>query len=212
MSGSIEVRSSRLRAIDRIITVMQSEYANALAAFQAVPDLGLQDLYLPAPALAAYYYQPFPIEDLPINRNPFVVVFPSDDRRLEARAASGPLGQTEWRDFQITAVVVFKSDGGNTFPRLNKTLTSHDTHWLRAEAYTGAMVEVIQQYACDPESIHKIELLSDMSEIVMPEKRKFYGVSQTVWQVKQKIMMPRRQRLPVVGGTALQFDLQGDLG
>jgi hypothetical protein len=196
MSGSIDIASSRLRAIDRIITVMQATYPQALEAYKQIPDLDIGDLYLPPPHLEAYYYQPFPIGEMPINRDPFVVVFPSDARRLQSRASSGPTGQTEWREFQVTVVLVFKATGGNTFQRLNKTMTSHDTHWLRAEAYTGAMAHVIEEYACEPSSIHKIELLDDMSEIVMPESRKYMGVSQTVWNVKQLVMMPRRRRLP----------------
>ena len=196
MSGSLPIATSRLKAIDRIIHVLQAAYPAFLQALKDDPDLGLEDLYLPAPQEEAYYYQPYPISEMPINRDPYVVVFPSDARTLESRAASGPLGQTEFRDFLITVVLVFKSDGGNQFERLGKTLTTHDTHWLRAEAYTGALAHVISEYACHVDSIHKIELVGDLSEIVMPEKRKFVGVCQTDWRIKQNVLIPRRRKLP----------------
>lgn len=193
---SININKSRLLAIDRIIEVMQAEYENALLALKADADLGVEDVRLPPPVQEAYYYQPYPIEDIPKNRYPCVFVFPSDRRNLDSKASTGPLGQTQWRSFQISVVLLFRPDGGARINRLDKQLTTDDMMWLRAELYTGAMAAVIQEFACQSGAIHEIDLLDDLSEVVYVDQRKSFGVVQTTWRIRQNILMPRRRPLP----------------
>lgn len=208
---SINIDKSRLLAIDRIIEVMQAEYDESLLALKNDPALGVGDVRLPAPVKEAYYYQPYPIEDIPKNRYPCVFVFPSERRVLDSKSSSGPLGQTQWRSFQISVVLLFRPDGGARIERLDKQLTTDDMMWLRAELYTGAMARVIQEYACQSGAIHEIDLLDDLSEIVYVDQRKSYGVVQTTWRIRQNILMPRRRPLPDPQNN-LQTTLQGGLG
>lgn len=208
--ASIPLATSRQIAIDRIIEVMQATLGPKLQSLKDDPANGIEELNLRAPQTEAYYYAPMPIEDLPKNRYPCVFVFPSDRRVLDSSSTSGPLGQTQFRTFQLTAVLIYIRDAGEKFSRLNKTLTTDDIMWLRGEFYTGAMAHVIRRFACQGDAIHKIELVSDLSEVVETDRRKVYGVSQVLFDVTQKIVAPNRAPLPPGGG--LQIDLQGGLG
>ena len=196
MSGAIPIAVSRQRAIDRVITVMQSQYETTLEDLRTDPENGIEELNLTPPEEAAYYYAPYPIEDIPKNRFPCVFVYPADRRVLESRASSGPMGSTQFREFQLSVALIFRRDGGLQFERNLKTLTTDDIMWLRSEYYTGAMIETIKKYGCEGSSIHKINLIDDMSQIVETDKRKIFGVVSTTWEIKQNILMPRRQNLP----------------
>lgn len=188
--GSLPIATSRQVAIDRLIQVMQATYADKLADIQ---DVGL---HLPAPQEAAYYYASIPASDIQTNRNPAVFVYPVDRRVLESRSSNGPMGHFEFRTFQLMVLLGFKAGAGAQIERNGKTLTTDDLMWLRAERYTGAMAHVITEYACGDDSIHHIDLVDDMTDVVPFEDSKLMGIAATTWQITQKILMPRSKPLP----------------
>lgn len=188
--ASIPIAISRQVAIDRLIEVMQATYATKLADIQ---DVGL---HLPAPQDAAYYYALISIDELTVNRNPAVFIYPTQRRVLESRSSNGPLGHFEMRTFQLTVATAFKAGAGKKFQRNGKTVTTDDIMWLRAERYTGAMAHIITEYACDDNAIHQIDLVDDMADVIPLNDGKMMGVAATTWKIDQKILMPRSKPLP----------------
>lgn len=186
--ASIPVAISRQVAIDRIIQVMQLEYADVL---EAIRD---ENLHLPAPAHEGYYYVPQDPDDVLINRPVAVFVQPTTPRMLESAATGGMTGRSEIRKFRLSVTVIFKMAprkiGSNAVVRNGKTITDDEIMFLRAERYTGAMVEVIESFACGGDSIHGIELLSDTPDLFFPDDRTVMGVATTEWEITQKILMP----------------------
>lgn len=185
--ASIPVAISRQVAIDRIIHVMQMEYGDVLRSIQD------ENLHLPAPALEGYYYVPQDPDEVLVNRPVAVFVSPTTPRMLESAMTGGMTGRSEIRKFRLSVTVIFKMSprriGSSAVVRNGKTITDDEIMFLRAERYTGAMVETIESFACG-DSIHGLELLSDTPDLFFPDDRSVMGVATTEWEITQKILMP----------------------
>lgn len=191
MAG-IDINISRMAAIDRIITVMQARYADAL---DEVRD---DDLFLPPPQRAAYYTSPEDPEADLTNRDPAVFLYATQPRVLipGTAATAGPLVRSERRSFNLNVTLIFMASPPKSIIRNGKELTFAETMYLRAERYTGAMAQTIQKYACDGESIIRVTLVNDTPDLFFQGQRKIKGIATTSWSIEQKILMPNRAPLP----------------
>lgn len=190
MAG-IDINVSRMAAIDRIIQVMQVRYAEELASIKD------DDLFLPPPVREAYYYYPEDPDRILVNRDPFVMIYATQPRVLQAgsMASAGPVNRSEIRTFTLSVTLIFMAAPPKPIIRNGKQLTMGETHYLRAERYTGAMAKTVQRYACDGQSIAQIELINDTPDLFFQTEEKVKGIATTQWQISQKILMPNRAPL-----------------
>lgn len=197
--ASIETRKARLLATERLVQVMRAQYATELAALNDEPNLPL-----PAPTDAGYYLTPEDPDDVLGNHNVFCFFTATDGRSLDDQFSGGITGNHEWRSFDVACVVMFRTEIHEPVTRTigvaphdtSKKLTEKEVMQYRSEYYVGAMIETIEKYAEDGDTIHEINCIDDAAELYVNQERQVFGMAAAQFRVKQKTLTPRSQPLP----------------
>ncbi|MFP4598050.1 MAG: hypothetical protein ACLFVJ_07350 [Persicimonas sp.] len=199
--ASIPTSAARQRAIDRIIEVMQAEYENEIAAtvteFEQTSGQ-LDDLYMPAPGSDAYFYHP----DDPDSDNaepvphPVAVFFVADSpRQLRTTGSGGPNFKIEYRGFQLNVIVMIRKEPNEPITRNGEALSDNGVLKLRAEIYTGALINCVSKYACSSNEIHNIIMQDDDADLTFLGES-LVGVGGAVFEIEQKTKTPTKRPLP----------------
>lgn len=199
--ASIPTSVARQRAIDRLIKVLQEQYATEIAA--TVSELEqtsgqLDDLLVDAPTDDAYYYTPeSPDSDTaePIAHSVAVFFIVDGPRRLYASGSYGASHGTELRVVPISVVIMVRQEVSEPITRNSKELSPNEVLRLRTEVYTGALVECVLKYACEAEHIHQTELVDDDAALDFIDET-MVGVGGATFEITQKTQTPRSRALP----------------
>lgn len=199
--ASIPTSFARQKAIDRIMAVLQAQYATEITATVSEFEQSsgqLTDLFIDPPTSDAYYYTPDqPDSDTaePISQPVGVFFSPDSPRQLDAKGSQGNTGGIEQRTFSLACIIVVRKEPNEPITRNGKELSPNEILRLRTEIYTGALIECVQKYGCEPDHIHDLELVDDNSDLYFIDDA-LWGVGGAVFEVTQMTKTPRRQALP----------------
>jgi hypothetical protein len=200
----IPIADARQRAIDRVISALQSRLANEL-----VPLTLPAGLPLPVPDNTGYYGIGQDPDDTITNRQQAIFVYDSSPREIFETFSGGPQTYGGLTRFSLNVLMMFKIAMHEPLIWNGKEMTREDVLRLRAERYTGGIINAVYKYACRAPEIHDIALLDDQATVQQPDDKRLIGLAVTRWQITQKVQIP--QRSFETFGT-LQANLQGDLG
>lgn len=195
---SVPISTSRQLALDRVGEVLLAQYATELAAVQDA------NLYLPAPDASGYFQVPMDPDEVIHAHNVAVFIYPAGPRTHDpSQDGSGGrgVGEMQKRRFPVDVTVLCRRglyDKSNPVKRNGKALTSDEVLRLRAERYTGAMIECVLKYVCKEAGIVDVDLEDDMPDILFDEQaeKPMWGIATANFTLTQKVRVPLSRSLP----------------
>lgn len=196
---SVPISKSRQIALDRVAQCLQEQYATELAA---IADT---NLYLPAPEAAAYYMVPMDPDEVPLNHNVAVFIYPAGLRARDSDDGSGgaDTGEKQKRNLPVDVTVLCRramyDKDNKPVTRNGKTLIHDEVLRLRAERYTGAMIKCLLTYCSrGVGGIVDIDLTDDMPDILFDREsgKPVWGIATAQFELTQKVRVPLSRTLP----------------
>jgi hypothetical protein len=200
----IPIAEARQRAIDRVTYVLQQRLALELAPL--VLPAGLP---LPVPDETGYYGIGQDPDESIVNRQQAIFIYDSSPREIFETFSGGAQTYGALTRFSLNVLMLFKIAMHEPLMWGGKEMTREDVLRLRAERYTGGIINCVYRYACRAPEIHDIALLDDQATVQQPADKRLVGLAATRWQITQKVQIPQRQFGNL---NQLQSTLQGDLG
>lgn len=161
--SAVDFDIAPLLAIERIISVMQTNYATVLAS----DSIALTGLPLPAPASQDYYPVMEADDAQAREQTSEVAVYvwqaqPQPTGAFETtNISTGPSASSEWVEAIVSVMVAFRYRNFEPFTHIGKTLTPNDVMTQRCHRYLGAVKKVVFQYACGAGGLKKPQVQDD---------------------------------------------------
>lgn len=173
------------RAIERVVSVMQSNYATELAAIQ---EYGLP---LTAPAATDYFAhlsEPSP-EQAMKNSSVAVQVYQDSDSALIQTQSHTPSKVLNTQMSMIGVQVVYRLRNCDPTAMLGKAPSITDVMAARGYYYQAAAIETIRKHVCDGVVISDTTKLADHAGVVAfdEEDQPVMGVATTIWEMQQHV-------------------------
>lgn len=188
----IPISIARQRALDRVTLVLQRKLGEEATALQDPAGLPLS-----VPDDGGYYMLGTTQDDGLANRNQAIFVYETSPREVLQKASGGPETYIATTRFSLNVLMVFKIAMHEPLTKDGKAMTREDVLKLRAERYTGAIINTMLKYACEADAIHDIDVIDDQALIQSPGDKKIIGTAVVQFRVTQKVTMPQRRPLPL---------------
>lgn len=177
------------RAIERIASVMQANYATELSA------IAEYSLPLPAPVANDYFAhlsEPVPEQALK-NASVAVQIYQDSDSSLLQTQTNTPSTMIETQMTVLGVQVVYRLRPSDTNNLIGKAPTVTDVMTARGYYYQAALISTLRKYACDGEFISDLVKLRDHAGVVAfdEEDQPIVGVATAVWEVMQHVEVER---------------------
>lgn len=194
--AQIKTALARKKAVDRVIKILRAKFEEELTAIAAEAEGGDQ-LYLPVPRDEGYFRAPPDDIDtmLPANHDVAIYVYASTPRQLISRGSAGVTRKNEQRQMQVEVVCVCKKAPSEDVTIDGHALTATERLWVRSDLYSGAIVETVEAWSCDGESIHFISMVDDQAALFFSGKRKVIGIGSATFEITQSTSAPLRRKL-----------------
>lgn len=202
----IPINVARRRGIARLVTCLREQLATEVEATRdALVDTGelLSAPYCPTPPREAVYAtSPRSVEDVVRNHDAVIFVWPNSPRRA-ITSASGSGGLNTYKQpskLEVAVVVVFRYalQPSDVLDADGVKLDQEQEMQLRAEIYTGGIIDCLCKYAPDPDSVHHIQPLSDDAEAfsLYADEGMLVGLAAVTFELTQTLTVPERRPLP----------------
>jgi hypothetical protein len=195
---SVAINIATVTAIERVITVLQTNLPQAILTLQT--DLGLEALKMPAPALDAYSPTTTIERSDQARRNhpAYVWVYQTGPSTPVAGPTSNlmnaPSVHGQKRALGVGVSLVFGVALQEPFTRIQKTLNSRDVMAYRAFLYASAIETVVRQFACCGQAaILDVAIDSDFAGAVtyQPDGEPIEGTSTVTFKLLQETLITR---------------------
>lgn len=181
---------ARVNTYERVIYVLQEKLQEELFV---TAD---QNLYLPAPENDAYYAVDDSLLELSRNHMVAVLIYDDSPRRFERGGArhrtSGPEGTLSNSEWNLMVSLVFRKgvyDRENPVIVAGREYRHKEAEKLRAERYSGALVDVVEKFAPKKGLITSIKAVGDRGNLI-PTDKDYIGMATVQFRVEQDIILP----------------------
>lgn len=189
----IQLSEARRLATERLRKILTDALPAEIIASAAVDGRGIE-----CPAPTAIFLQ-LDIDYSTIARDHavFVVVAPDGPRRRVQDHTGGAESHKSVTEQEIAAALVFsyRPQTIATIPA-GRVMTPDEVMLRRADIYMSALINTIQKYACDPESIHDVVFINDIPSLVSNDQFPIKGIAQVSYTITQHCAIPNRRPLP----------------
>lgn len=195
------LHSGAIRAMHRIVTVLQANLETEIAAVKASYDTdgiteGIAALAIKTPLAAAYHtiYSDSTIPDYLRNFDPAVLVWLNSDEELSDYRSGSPSTIGATQEFELVVMVVFRLAAFTPFTYNAKPVTIEEAQLLAASVYNGAVMQAVLKKACGTDDVLDVLSAGQTREFLADDDARPIEIrAATKWTIRQDVQIPQPQ-------------------
>lgn len=190
--AQIDLAESRRLALERVRTVIRAQLAAEISASVTASGITLE---CPAPT-GVFLQQTIDYTAIARAHSCFVVIAPDAPRRIVQTASGGPSTYKVTSELDVAVALAFQFRPQAPVSVGGVVLQADELMLRRGEVYLSALLNALHKYTCDAVSVHDIQPISDVADIIAENGFPAWGVAQLTLTLTQILAVPQRRPLP----------------